>query len=49
MQFIVRSRIVQVSMASAPRDIIFNFATFKGRPLDALNAHGFVRESWVSV
>ena len=36
-------------MSSAPGDIIGNFTTFEGWPLDALNAHGFVRVPWISI
>ena len=31
------------SMSSAPGDIIGNFTTFEGLPLDALNVHCFAR------
>ena len=37
------------SIVSALGDIIGNFTTFEGWPLDALNAHCFVREPWISV
>ena len=34
---------------SAPGDIIGNFTTFEGRPLDALNVHGFARVPWILI
>ena len=49
MQFIVQSSIVQVLHVLAPGDIIGNFTIFEGLPLNALNAHSFFRESWISV
>ena len=37
------------SMFSDPGDIIGNFTTFEACPLDALNAHSFIRELRISV
>ena len=36
-----------ISMSATPGDIIGNFTTFEGRPLDALNVHSFAREPWI--
>ena len=36
-----------ISLSSAPGDIIGNFTTFEGRPLDALNVHSFARVPWI--
>ena len=49
MQIIVQSWIVQVLRVFSSGDIIGNFTIFEGLPLDALNAHGFVRECWITV
>ena len=49
MQIVVQSWIVQVLSVFSSGDIIGNFTSFEGWPLDALNAHGFVRESWITV
>ena len=38
-----------ISMSSAPGDIIDNFTTFEGWPLDALNVHSFARVSWILI
>ena len=40
---------MSMSMSSAPGDIIGNFTTFEGWPLDALNDHSFVRAPWISI
>ena len=49
MQIIVQSWIVQVLRVLSSGDIIGNVTIFEGLPLDALNAHGFGRESWITV
>ena len=49
MQIIVQSWIVQVLRVFSAGDIISIFTIFEGWPLDALNAHGFVRECWITV
>ena len=38
-----------ISMYSAPGDIIGNFSTFEGLPLDALNVHTFARVPWILI
>ena len=43
------SDLFKYSMFSAPGDIIGNFTTFEGCPLDTLNIHSFLREPWISV
>ena len=42
-------QLYKYSMSSAPGDIIGNFTTFEGWPLDALNGHSFVRVPWISI
>ena len=38
-----------IILESTPGDINGNFTIFEGLPLDALNAHSFVRVPWISI